>query len=165
MGPIVDKTEASVDVMETTTAEKVPAKKASNKVKPAKKENLEEGTFEKPKLKKAQTIKRAIEEPKLETVSLKAHAFEKQPQDIPDENGSKVRVGRCLETQVEHKEEEETSKKVIKKKKKKQPSEKISQPEEEDAVPEPEPVEEMEIEKPTKEENLPPAKDSPPEKV
>merc|ERR1712032_1097931 len=165
---IVAQSEASVDVVEITKDEKVTTKKVvkdDNKVKPAKKENLEEGTFEKPKLKKAQTIKRAIEEPKLETVNLKAHAFEKQPQDIPNENGSKARVGRCLETQIEHKEEEETSKKVIKKKKKKQPSERISQPEEEDAVAEPEPVEEMEIEKPIKEEDIPPpAKDTPPEK-
>merc|ERR1711874_954187 len=103
--PIVARSEASVDVMEITKDERVAPKKIvkdniNNKVKPAKKENVEEGTFEKPKLKKAQTIKRAIEEPKLETVSLKAHAFEKQPQDIPDENGTKVRVGRCLETQT-----------------------------------------------------------------
>ena len=131
--------------------------KNNNKVKPAKQENVKEGTFEKPKLKKAQTIKRAIEEPKLETVSLKAHAFEKQPQDIPDENRTTVRVGKCLDTQIESKEEEKAIKKVIKKKKKKQPSEKIAPPEEEDGVPEPEPVEEMEIEKPTEEPDLPPA--------
>merc|ERR1711971_286097 len=91
--PVVVQSEASVDVMEIPKDEKVAPKKISkdnNKVKPAKKQNLEEGTFEKPKLKKAQTIKRAIEEPKLETVSLKAHAFEKQPQDIPEENRTGV---------------------------------------------------------------------------
>merc|ERR1712203_1263676 len=105
---------APVDVVEITKDEKVTPKKVvkdDKKVKPAKKENLEEGTFEKPKLKKAHTIKRAIEEPKLETVSLKAHAFEKQPQEIPDENRTTVRVGKCLDTQIEHKEEEKTSKK------------------------------------------------------
>ena len=61
--PIVARSEASVDVMEITKDERVAPKKIvkdNNKAKPAKKENVEEGTFEKPKLKKAQTIKRAI---------------------------------------------------------------------------------------------------------
>merc|ERR1711933_569380 len=55
------------------------------KPKSVKKEPLEEGTFEKPALRKAKTVRREIEEPKLEKVTLKAHAFEKDPQDSPEE--------------------------------------------------------------------------------
>merc|ERR1711874_253443 len=95
--PIEDESviqEMSGDDIESTTDIRLPEsqdepvkkKDGSKKAQPPKKEQpSEEGTFEKPKLKKSQTIKRAIEEPKLETVSLKSHAFEKSPQDNPEE--------------------------------------------------------------------------------
>merc|ERR1712105_128602 len=43
-----------------------------------------DGTF-KPKLKKSETVKRQIEEAKLEEVKLKHHEFENIPQTPPDE--------------------------------------------------------------------------------
>merc|ERR1712223_41783 len=126
--PAVKKSEDSVNGIEITKDEPVKKKDGGKKAQPPKKEQpTEEGTFEKPKLKKSQTIKRAIEEPKLETVSLKSHAFEKSPQDNPEEMRTRIRVARGLDIQIDGKEEEKNIKKVVKKKKKKQPSEKTEE--------------------------------------
>merc|ERR1712223_1221682 len=98
------------------------AKKSVDKGKPKapKKEAVpvEEGTFEKPALRKATTVKREIEEPQLETVTLKSHAFEKDPQDTPEEMSAKVIMGKPLKILTQ--ETEEKQRNVVKKKKKKQ---------------------------------------------
>ena len=62
---------------------------------------MEEGTFEKPALRKAKTVRREIEEPKLEKVILKAHAFEKDPQDTPEEMTTQVIMGKPLKNFTE----------------------------------------------------------------
>ena len=71
------------------------------KPKSVKKEPLEEGTFEKPALRKAKTVRREIEEPKLEKVTLKAHAFEKDPQDTPEDMTTQVIMGKPLKNLTE----------------------------------------------------------------
>merc|ERR1712032_838378 len=90
------------------------------KPKPLKKEPLEEGTFEKPALRKAKTVKREIEEPKLEKVTLKAHAFEKDPQDTPEEMTTQVKMGKLLANLTEETQKKKETIVVKKKKKKKQ---------------------------------------------
>merc|ERR1711913_105010 len=82
--PVENKEQRNLAEKDTPQKDDIPkepktTKNAADKVKPkpAKKEPLEEGTFEKPALRKAKTVKREIEEPKLEKVTLKAHAFEK----------------------------------------------------------------------------------------
>merc|ERR1712013_464975 len=100
--PAVEKSEDSAKrKLETKEVKK---KDGGKKSQPPKKEHpAEDGTFEKPKLKKSQTIKRAIEEPKLEMVSLKSHAFEKSPQDNPEEMRTMIRVARGLDIQIDSK--------------------------------------------------------------
>merc|ERR1712156_354867 len=121
--PAVKKSEDSVNGIEITKDEPVKKKDGGKKAQSGKKEQpAEEGTFEKPKLKKSQTIKRAIEEPKLEMVSLKSHAFEKSPQDNPEEMRTMIMVARGLDIQIDSKEEDKITRKIVKKKKKKQPS-------------------------------------------
>ena len=110
--------------MKATSLPKEPkeAKKSvdKGKSKVPKKEGLpvEEGTFEKPALRKATTVKREIEEPQLETVTLKSHAFEKDPQDTTEEMSAKVIMGKPLKILTQ--ETEEKQRNAVKKKKKKQ---------------------------------------------
>merc|ERR1712223_607169 len=111
--PAVEKSEDCVNGKVVTKDEPVKKKDGSKKAQPPKREPVEEGTFEKPKLKKSQTVKRAIEEPKLETVSLKSHAFEKSPQDNPEEMRTMIRIARGLDIQIDGKEEEKNIKKVV----------------------------------------------------
>ena len=93
---------------------KVPEKPVK---KPTKKEAEEEGTFIKPALRKSAPVKREIKDAKLETVSLKSHAFEKMPLDVPREMMSNVRLGKPLPS-LKEKEKDQKENKVIKKKKK-----------------------------------------------
>merc|ERR1712008_534181 len=65
--------------------------------KVSKKEIVEEETFQKPKLRKTEVLKHAIVETKLESVPLKAHAFEKEPQDVPDEMTTLLKLGKPLQ--------------------------------------------------------------------
>merc|ERR1711963_536405 len=136
------KPEDSVNGIGITKDEPIKKKDGGKKAQPLKKEQpAEEATFEKPKLKKSETIKRAIEEPKLETVRLKSHAFEKSPQDNPEEMRTMIMVARGLDIQIDSKEEEKMTRKIVKKKKKKQPS--TAEQAEEAAAPGPEPAEEV----------------------
>merc|ERR1712013_939102 len=144
------------------------SKNGEDKAKPAKKEPVEAGTFEKPALRKATPVKRELEEAKLEKVILKAHAFEKDPQDTPGEMPAKVKVGKPLKVLTSDETEKKKDTAVVKKKKKKQPLEKTIQPEENNDVPEAEPVDFMEADKPIKEPDIAPesvAVEPPPEKV
>ena len=118
------KVEPKIEKPLTKQLKKVPekpVKKASKKVAE------EEGTFVKPKLKKAETVKREILDVKLETVNLKSHAFEKQPQAIPEEMKTKLTLGKPLpDLKDDIKDKKEP--KVLKKKKKKQPEVKDNEP-------------------------------------
>ena len=105
---------------------KVPVKPVK---KPTKKEAEEEGTFIKPALRKSAPVKREIKDAKLETVSLKSHAFEKMPLDVPCEMMSNVKLGKPIPS-LKDKEKYQKENKVIKKKKKKTSLEK---PQEDDA--------------------------------
>merc|ERR1739842_265510 len=48
------------------------------------------------KLKKAERVQRTWEDPKMETVKLAHHEFEKAPQDIEPEGKSAVKLGQSL---------------------------------------------------------------------
>ena len=105
--------------------EEISPKKKFNKIKVGKKEpisnkldktNDHEIGFGK-KLRKAETVKRNIEQPKLEEVQLKHHAFELKPKDVLNEEKGSVRLGMPLKSIKDN--EEETNKKSSKRKKKK----------------------------------------------
>merc|ERR1712226_902358 len=88
-----------------------------------------DGTF-KPKLKKSETVKRQIEEAKLEEVKLKHHEFENIPQTPPDEALTNVIMSKPITIQTD-----ETDTKV--KGKKKTIKTKIKKPNEIEDVPSP----------------------------
>merc|ERR1711892_1351519 len=74
------------------------------------------------KLKKAEPIKRPIAEHKLETVQLKHHEFENQPQEPAEENLSSIRLSTALKQRDEENNDKvKSKKKVLKKKQKKTP--------------------------------------------
>merc|ERR1712123_535271 len=74
------------------------------------------------KLKKAEPIRRSITEHKLETVQLKHHEFENQPQEPAEENLSSIRLSTALKQRDEENNDKvKSKKKVLKKKQKKTP--------------------------------------------
>ena len=60
---------------------KLPKKKPSRQI-PKEEKKEEEAPFGKISLKKSQTVKRTWDEPGMETVDLKHHEFEREPQDV-----------------------------------------------------------------------------------
>merc|ERR1712123_435315 len=74
------------------------------------------------KLKKAEPIRRQITEPKLETVQLKHHEFENQPQEPAAEHPTGIRLTVALKQMNEETDDKvKSKKKVLKKKQKKTP--------------------------------------------
>merc|ERR1712179_296159 len=69
-----------------------------------------DGTF-KPKLKKSETVKRRIEETKLEEIQLKHHAFENVPQTPSDEAVTNVQMYKPISIQTDKTNDEKTNKK------------------------------------------------------
>merc|ERR1712130_1049968 len=98
----------------------VKQKKSSKKEIQAELKTEEDGTYEIPELRKAETIKRPIPEAELEEVDLRPHEFENEPQTPAEELPSNLVTGNPLSINMDGKEEEETKKKkvVVKKKKK-----------------------------------------------
>ena len=60
---------------------KLPKKKPSRQI-PKEEKKEEEAPFGKISLKKSTTVKRTWDEPSMETVDLKHHEFEREPQDV-----------------------------------------------------------------------------------
>merc|ERR1712203_197923 len=61
-----------------------------------------DGTFSKPKLKKAEAVKRHVEELRLEKVHLKHHQFENEPQVPVEEEKTRIRVSAPLSLSIEN---------------------------------------------------------------
>ena len=83
--------------------------------------NYSPAVFPKIKLKKAETVKRPIEEAKLEVVALKHHDFENIPQNPCDEQTSKIKMTSKGELLSDEKEKKvKKVKKIVKKPKSKE---------------------------------------------
>merc|ERR1712041_36100 len=101
---------------------KVTVKPDENKKKEVEKPKEEPKEEEPPfamKLKKAERVQRTWEDPKMETVKLAHHEFEKAPQDIEPEGKSAVKLGQSLECDLNIKDDKEGKDKKKKKKKSK----------------------------------------------
>merc|ERR1711909_30469 len=96
-----------------------PPKPKITKKKPSVQPKVEPKEEEPPfamKLKKSERVQRTWEDPKMETVKLAHHEFEKAPQDIEPEGKSAVKLGKSLEVDLDLKEDKEKEKKKKKKK-------------------------------------------------
>merc|ERR1712012_1018644 len=78
-----------------------------------------DGTFSKPKLKKAEAVKRHVEEPRLEKVHLKHHQFENEPQVPVEEETSLMKVSAPLSLSLDNLEKQNGTRSKIRKVKKK----------------------------------------------
>ena len=128
----VKPSKAAVEVEPTLKEELAnkPLKKATAK-KPVTKQKAEEPEiFSKSRLKKAETVKREVDGPKMETVDLKHHEFENEPQDTIPEEKTNLKLGKPIK-------EIDANKKVKKKKKVKseEPSNRETDTGDEDDIP------------------------------
>merc|ERR1712037_1035570 len=82
-----------------------------------------DGTFSKPKLKKSEAVKRAVEGPKMEKVQLKHHEFENEPLSPVEEEKTSIRVSAPLSLSIENIDNQKTKSKTRKIKKKTTPDE------------------------------------------
>merc|ERR1712037_366453 len=80
-----------------------------------------DGTFSKPKLKKSEAVKRAVEGPKMEKVQLKHHEFENEPLSPVEEEKTSIRVSAPLSLSIENIDNQKTKSKTRKIKKKTTP--------------------------------------------
>merc|ERR1712037_35937 len=83
----------------------VKQKKSSKKEIQAELKTEEDGTYEIPELRKAETIKRPIPEAELEEVDLRHHEFENEPQTPAEELPSNLVTGHPLSINMDEEEE------------------------------------------------------------